>query len=128
MERDDGGTDEIIAEVEQRRAQIVERIDQLKTRRREIQGRGLRGSTPVDVAAAARHAQVAQQNAAQAHRRAGERHEHAARAHDRAAERFEAIGEMAMARKHRAAAEGMRRAAAEDRRKASAEVRAPVRR
>jgi hypothetical protein len=60
MERDDGGSDELIAEVEQRRAQIDRRIDQLKIRRRQIQARGLRGSTPADAAAAARHAHEAE--------------------------------------------------------------------
>jgi hypothetical protein len=121
MERDDGGTDEIIAEVEQRRAQIVERIDQLKTRRRQIEARGLHGSTPADVLAAARHAQVAHQHAEQAHRRAEGRHQQAAVAHDRAAERLAAVGDVARARWHREAAEDMRRAAAEDARAAAEE-------
>ncbi|MCE3555380.1 hypothetical protein LWC33_28525 [Pseudonocardia sp. RS11V-5] len=112
---------DFLAAVERRRAEIDERLEQLRARRREIAKRGWRGSTPADVESAEERALAARRHAETAHERAARRYLLAAESHENAATTLMAAGVLEAAERHRRAAIEARGAAERSLAEAAAE-------
>ncbi|GAA4693187.1 hypothetical protein GCM10023215_32980 [Pseudonocardia yuanmonensis] len=105
----DANEAEFLAAVEQRRAEIDLRLEELRTRRREISLR--RGSTVADVETATERARAALRHAGTAHERAAQRQLLTAERHEHAARTLMAVGDLDAAERHRRAALAAREAA-----------------